>query len=176
MIFQNNTVDMALLPKAEEVELIPIEKNYLKVLRIEWMIISVILIIAMGVLIFMVPSLQLFPAYLLMTALTIVIIILYYLFQTLAFKKKAYSLREKDVIYQNGVIIQQTSICPFNRIQNSSVSSGPFERKYGLATLHLYTAGTTGADIHIKGLKEETAQSIKEHIAKKIADEEPATA
>ena len=88
MIFQNNTVDMALLPKAEEVELIPIEKNYLKVLRIEWMIISVILIIAMGVLIFMMPSLQLFPAYLLMTALTILIIILYYLFQTLAFKKK----------------------------------------------------------------------------------------
>ncbi len=175
MIFQNNTVDMALLPKAEEVDLIPIEKDYLKVMRIEWLIISGILIIALLVLIFMVPAFQLFPAYILLAALTVLIIIIYYLFQTLAFKKRAYGLREKDVIYQNGVIIQQTSITPFIRIQNSSVSSGPFERKYGLATLHLYTAGTTGADIHIKGLKEETAQSIKEYIAQKIADEEPAT-
>lgn len=176
MIFQNNKVDMALLPKAEEVELIPIENDYLKVMRIEWLIISGILIIALGILIFMIPNFQQFPAYLLLVALTIMVIILHYIFQTLAFKKRAYGLREKDIIYQNGVIIQQTSICPFNRIQNSSVSSGPFERKYGLATLHLYTAGTTGADIHIKGLKEETAQSIKEYIAKKIADEEPATA
>ncbi len=176
MIFQNNTVDMASLPKAEEAELRPIEKDYLKVMRIEWLIISGILIIALLVLIFMVPAFQLFPAYFLLAVLTLLVIIMYYLFQTLAFKKKAYGLRERDVIYQNGVIIQQTSICPFNRIQNSSVSSGPFERKYGLATLHLYTAGTTGADIHIKGLKEETAQSIKEYIAKKIADEEPAKA
>ena len=175
MIFQNNTVDMAFLPKAEEVELIPIEKDYLKVMRIEWLIISGILVIALGVLIFMIPSFQLFPAYLLIAAFTILIILLHYVLQTLAFKKRAYGLREKDIIYQNGVIIQQTSICPFNRIQNSSVSSGPFERKYGLATLHLYTAGTTGADIHIKGLKEETAQSIKEYIAKKISDEDPAT-
>ena len=176
MIFQNNEVDMALLPKAEEVELIPIEKEYLKVMRIEWLIISVILLIATGVLMFLSPTLQRLPATIFLVAFVLLVIIVYFLFQTMAFKKKAYGLREKDIIYQNGVIIQQTSICPFNRIQNSSVSSGPFERKYGLATLHLYTAGTTGADIHIKGLKEETAQNIKEYIAKKISDEEPATA
>lgn len=176
MIFQNNEVDMALLPKAEEVELIPIEKEYLKVMRIEWLIISVILLIATGVLMFLSPALQRLPANIFLVAFVLLVIIVYFLFQTMAFKKKAYGLREKDIIYQNGVIIQQTSICPFNRIQNSSVSSGPFERKYGLATLHLYTAGTTGADIHIKGLKEETAQNIKEYIAKKISDEEPATA
>jgi membrane protein YdbS with pleckstrin-like domain len=176
MIFQNNAVDMALLPKAEEVELIPVEKEYLKVMRIEWLIISVILIIASGVLMFLSPTFQRLPANVLLVAFVLMVIIVYFLFQTMAFKKKAYGLREKDIIYQNGVIIQQTSICPFNRIQNSSVSSGPFERKYGLATLHLYTAGTSGADIHIKGLKEETAQEIKEYIAKKISDEEPATA
>lgn len=176
MIFQNNAVEMALLPKAEEVELIPVEKEYLKVIRIEWLIISVILIIASGVLMFLSPTFQRLPANVLLVAFVLMVIIVYFLFQTMAFKKKAYGLRDKDIIYQNGVIIQQTSICPFNRIQNSSVSSGPFERKYGLATLHLYTAGTSGADIHIKGLKEETAQEIKEYIAKKISDEEPATA
>lgn len=167
---------MALLPKADEVELIPVEKEYLKVIRIEWLIISVILIIASGVLMFLSPTFQRLPANVLLVAFVLMVIIVYFLFQTMAFKKKAYGLRDKDIIYQNGVIIQQTSICPFNRIQNSSVSSGPFERKYGLATLHLYTAGTSGADIHIKGLKEETAQEIKEYIAKKISDEEPATA
>ncbi|MBA2498972.1 MAG: PH domain-containing protein [Chitinophagaceae bacterium] len=176
MIFQNSTIDMALLPKAEEVELTPIEKDYLKVMRLEWLLISGILLLASGFLVFIVPPFQTFPGYIFIIAAFILIIVFYYILQTLAFKKRAYALREKDIIYQNGIIIQQTSICPFNRIQNSSVSTGPFERKYGLATLHLFTAGTSGADLHIKGLKESDAQSIKEWIAKKTADEEPATA
>lgn len=175
MIFQNNLLDTELLPKVEDVPLIPVEKNYLKVMRLEWLIVSAIIITAMAILIFMIPPFQRFPAYLFFVAGTLLIIISYFILQTLSFKKRAYGLREKDIIYKNGVIIQQTSICPFNRVQNSSVSMGPLERKYKLATLHLYTAGSSGADLHIKGLKEEDAQRIKEFIAKKTRDEEPAT-
>ena len=175
MIFQNNEIDTDLLPKVENVLLLPIEKDYLKVMRLEWLIVSSIIIIASSILIYMIPPLRNFPAFLFLVIPIFVFIACYFILQTLAFKKRAYGLREKDIIYQNGVIIQQASICPFNRVQNSSVSTGPFERKYKLATLHLYTAGTSGADLHIKGLKEEDAQRIKEFIAKKTADEEPAT-
>jgi uncharacterized protein len=175
MIFQNNELDTDLLPKVENVLLLPIEKDYLKVMQLEWLIVSSIIIIATSILIYIIPPLQDFPAYIILGIAVILFITCYFIFQTLAFKKRAYGLREKDIIYQNGVIVQQTSICPFNRVQNSSVSTGPLERKYKLATLHLYTAGTSGADLHIKGLKEEDAQRIKEFIAKKTADEESPT-
>jgi membrane protein YdbS with pleckstrin-like domain len=96
----------------------------------------------------------------------------YLLFQTKSFAQKAYALREKDIIYKSGWIVQRIRTCPFNRVQHSSVSTGFFERRYGLATLILYTAGTNDADIKISGLKEADAYAIKEWITQKITYEE----
>ncbi len=88
---------------------------------------------------------------------------------------KAYAIREKDVIYRSGWIIQSTHTCPFNRIQHSAVTIGPFEKRFGLASLVLYTAGSNEADLRIRGLQEATAWTLKNGSPKKIADE-PGTA
>ncbi|WP_350340360.1 PH domain-containing protein [Paraflavitalea speifideaquila] len=52
----------------------------------------------------------------------------WYWLQEKAFSNKAYAIREKDVIYRSGWIIQSTHTCPFNRIQHSAVTIGPFEK------------------------------------------------
>ena len=176
MDFLNAPFDTRLLPRAEDVSFIPLERSYLTVIRIEWAISSAILLIIGAVLIFSIPSLQRPLWIVVIGGSWLIITISYSYFQTRSFERKAYSLRDKDIIYRNGWIVQSISTCPFNRIQHSSVNTGFFERKYGLATLVLYTAGTNDADLQIPGLKESEAYAIKAWITQKIIHEEhPAT-
>lgn len=172
MDFLNESVDIQVLPRSEDVILTPIEKSYLTVMRIEWAISSAILLSIGVILSLSIKSLQepmwitlVFGGWLLLT-------LGYSLYQTKSFVQKAYALRDKDIIYRSGWIVRRIRTCPFNRIQHSSVSSSFFERKYGLATLILYTAGTDDADIQVPGLKETDASAIKEWITQKIIHEE----
>ena len=74
-------------------------------------------------------------------------------------------------MHQRGWLIRRLKICPFNRIQNCSLQSGPLERKYGLASLIIYTAGTTGADMRISGLLQEEADKLRHFILSTIHSE-----
>ncbi|HET9276655.1 MAG TPA: hypothetical protein VFN95_00665, partial [Flavitalea sp.] len=58
MDFLNEPFNIQLLPRAEDVPFIPVERSYLTVIRIEWAISSAILLIIGIVLIFSIQSLQ----------------------------------------------------------------------------------------------------------------------
>jgi len=68
------------------------------------------------------------------------------------------------------VIIFRRAV-PLKRIQHVSVQSGPIERKFGLASISIYTAGSEEADFTIKGITEPTAQQIKEWISTQLNGE-----
>jgi len=171
MDFTNEAFEIRLLPKAEDVPFIPIERSYLTVVRIEWSISSAILLIICIVLIFSIQALKQPLWMALIGSGWLLLTILYFFIQERSFSTKAYALRDKDLIYRSGWIVQKIRTCPFNRIQHSSVNTGFFERKYGLATLVLYTAGTDDADLQIPGLKESDAYAMKEWITQKIIHE-----
>lgn len=172
MDFLNDAVDTQVLPKVENIILTPIEKAYLTVVRIEWFITSAILLVISVVLIFSINRLQQPIWVFLIIVCWLLLSIGYTFFQSKSFASKAYALRDKDIIYRSGWFVQRTHTCPFNRIQHSSVSMSFFERKFGLATLILYTAGTDNADIQVPGLKEADAYAIKEWITQKIIHED----
>lgn len=171
MEFMNDQVHIENLPRVDNVALTPIAPSYLKILRWEWFIFCAILGIVVGVLLYFIKPLQqvrwmslLIGAWTLFTAA-------WYWLQERSFQTKAYAIRERDVIYRSGWIIQNTHTCPFNRIQHSAVTIGPLEKKFGLASLVLYTAGSDEADLRIRGLQEASAWALKEWITQKIADE-----
>lgn len=175
MEFLNDQVNIENLPRVESATLTPIAPAYLKILRWEWLIFCTLLALIIGALLYFLKPLQqaawiggLAGSWALFTAG-------WYWLQERSFATKAYAIRERDVIYRSGWIIQRTHTCPFNRIQHSAVTVGPLEKKYGLASLVLYTAGSSEADLRIRGLAESTAWTVKEWITKKIADE-PGTA
>lgn len=171
MEFLNDTVLVDQLPKAEALALQPIEPLYLKVLRWEWLITMLLFGAILGTLAWFIPALQATRWLSLMGGAWLLTGIIWYLLQERSFHTKAYAVREKDVIYRSGWIIQHTRTTPFNRILHSSVTAGPLERKYGIATLVLYTAGPGDTDLRIRGLQEPAAHALKEWITKKIADE-----
>ncbi|MDT0644278.1 PH domain-containing protein [Zunongwangia sp. F363] len=87
-------------------------------------------------------------------------------------KVYGYCLREKDIIYRRGYIVSKTTVISFNRIQHVSISRGVLDKIFKLSTLKIFTAGGSGSDISIPGLKPELARDLKEALVQKISDDE----
>lgn len=167
-LFSNTEIDVSTLPFAEAVPLQPLHPKYLKLLRIEWIITAVVLIVAATLAIVFIPKFQRLPMLALLPAGMFLFLLLYYVVQEKSFPYLAYAVREQDVLYQKGWIIRSLKVCPFNRIQNCTVQSGPLERKFGLASLTLFTAGSNGADLRIYGLTQTEADNLRQFILSRI--------
>jgi membrane protein YdbS with pleckstrin-like domain len=76
--------------------------------------------------------------------------------------------------YQHGWIWRHRVSVPRSRIQHTDVTQGPYERRFGLATLVVYTAGTEHAAIPIEGLSHETALAFRDALLARDGDLEPA--
>lgn len=82
--------------------------------------------------------------------------------------KKAFAVRDRDIIYKSGVFWRTVTAIPFNRIQHVEKSSTPLDRRFRIATLQLFTAGGTGGDLKIHGLSTKTAEKLRFFILEKI--------
>lgn len=168
MQFQNLQVHWESLPKASEVELKPVEKDYLKVLYISWSILYVVLLAVAVAIILLVEEIDSslwlplsIGAIALLAATTFII-------GTASFRRKAYAVREKDILLRTGWIIQKLHIVPFNRVQHCVVQSGPLGRKYHLSSLSIHTAASGVQDITIRGLRTGDAEALKSYILEQI--------
>ena len=61
-----------------------------------------------------------------------------------------------------GVLWRHQISVPRARIQHTDVTQGPVERRFGLGTLVVYTAGTEHAAIPIEGLAHEAALALRD--------------
>ena len=77
-----------------------------------------------------------------------------------------YLIREHDVSLRSGVISRSVATAPFARVQHVSIASGPVERRFGLSTLQLRTAG---GQIAVPGLPHAVAERLKELVAERAA-------
>jgi len=87
-------------------------------------------------------------------------------------KNYGFVVREKDILFQKGVLVIKTTIIPFNRVQHVSTTQSLFDKYFELKNIKIFTAGGQGSDIKIPGLTPEKALHIKEWIAHKIVEEE----
>ena len=164
--FTNEVIDIAQLPKYEEVNLTSPHPKYWNVMLLNMGIFFLVSGLALGILLTLNKTLKpyLYPisiAYVLILALTF---ILYYL----GFKRRGFALREKDIIYKSGVIAETTKIIPLNRIQHVALDEGLFSRIYQLATLEIHTAGGSSGHMQIAGVPVESAKIIKEALIKRL--------
>lgn len=168
MTFTNPEVDLPALPAAEDVTLQPVHRRYLRLMRIEWAVTALVLAAIAAALIYFLPTLRTSWTWIGVAGPAVLLIGFYGLMVEMSFPRMGYAVREHDVLFQSGWIVRTLRVCPFNRVQNCSVRSGPLERKAGLATLVLYTAGSGGADLRIPGLPQEEADRLRQFILSKI--------
>ncbi len=81
-------------------------------------------------------------------------------------KSCGYLKREFDIYHKQGIWWKKQTALSFSRIQHIDLSSGPLERKYGMATLKFFTAGGASSDLRIHGLPLDTAEHLRHQILK----------
>lgn len=79
-----------------------------------------------------------------------------------------YAEGEDELAIRRGVLVRTRTIVPFGRVQHIDVAQGPIERRFGLATLILHTAGTRSAAVALPGLLHEEAEAMRDRIRAKI--------
>ena len=77
---------------------------------------------------------------------------------------KSYTLRELDLHYASGLFFRKVVSQPITRIQHIELKRGPIERKAGLATLQVFSAGGEMHTFQIPGLPVDTAQQLRQFI------------
>jgi membrane protein YdbS with pleckstrin-like domain len=77
---------------------------------------------------------------------------------------KSYALRELDLHYSSGLFFRKVVSQPITRIQHIELKRGPIERKVGLATLQVFSAGGEMHTFQIPGLPVDTAQQLRQFI------------
>ena len=168
--FTNTQLDVADLPKLEELNYSPLDPKYLTEILIFRVVLGLILL---AVLFFLNPEREAIGDYIyLILAGGAVLAGLFIATGYFGFFKKGYALREKDVSYRSGLIFHSITTVPLNRIQHSEVVRGPLDRFFGLSSVKIYTAGGSSSDVSIPGLKLEEAEKVREFINAKIAQNE----
>ena len=82
----------------------------------------------------------------------------------LSYVASGYRLEERVLLIKRGIWWQTIQFLPLSRLQHVDLNRGPFERRYGLASLVLHTAGTHAASLHIPGLDADEAVRLRDHL------------
>ncbi|MFT4611401.1 MAG: membrane protein YdbS with pleckstrin-like domain [Glaciecola sp.] len=167
-MFTNLQIDLDTLPKMSSVTLKPISKNYFKIIILNKAVVYTALI---GVLVagkFAIKKEAFQDNFVYLLGILIVGLVLNFMLSLLAFKKRKYAIRDKDVIYSKGLIVNSITTVPISRIQHIEESRSWLARKLNLATLKIFTAGESGSDLKIDGLPHEEAKQINDFLSTRV--------
>ena len=107
---------------------------------------------------------KLFDIFIFCSIVLLCLEIIFTLYRKLADPKKSYALREHDLSFQSGLIFRKKVTQPICRIQHIELKQGPIERKVGLATLQVFSAGGALHTFEIPGLALANAQKLRQFI------------
>ncbi|MEO6365506.1 MAG: PH domain-containing protein [Luteimonas sp.] len=80
-----------------------------------------------------------------------------------------YWLLDRDgFALRRGRMWQRESRVPASRVQHLDLKHGPMERRYGLATLVIHTAGTKLNTVSVGGLDAGEAERLRDELAQRI--------
>ena len=80
------------------------------------------------------------------------------------YNRASWRLDELGLQIRRGVIWRHQISIPIARVQHADVSQGPLQRRFGLGTLTIHTAGTQNAFVAIEGLAHETAIELRDKL------------
>jgi membrane protein YdbS with pleckstrin-like domain len=83
----------------------------------------------------------------------------------------AWRIDEDELRIASGLLFRTDAILPFGRVQHIDIVRGPLERRYGLGSLVLHTAGTRSAAMLLPGLEIGEAETIRDHVRAKIRED-----
>jgi hypothetical protein len=82
-----------------------------------------------------------------------------------------YEVAEDELHIRHGLWTRARTMVPFGRVQHIDVTQGPLERRFGVGTLILHTAGTRSSAVSLPGLGHGEAERMRDLIRSKIRED-----
>lgn len=162
-MFQNSQITSD-LPDIEQLNFLKVHKNYLWILIFNSVVIwsTVFIVFYFFIAVKIAETHPEFSNY----AYWVlgVICVIYFVLLIAGFSRRKYALREKDISYGSGIIIEKLTTVPFARVQHLEVDQKPVSRLFKLASIQIFTAGESNDDLKINGIPKKEALKIKEYI------------
>ncbi len=80
------------------------------------------------------------------------------------YRYASYVVDTAGIEIRHGVVWRTVTNVPRSRVQHTDVSQGPLERRFGVSTLVIHTAGTDDSIVTQHGLAHDTALAIRDHL------------
>ena len=77
-------------------------------------------------------------------------------------KHTRWALTRDAVLFRSGWMTRRLTIVPRDRVQSLNVSTSPFDRRSGMASVAVDTAGAAGVSIRIRYLPAEVADTLSD--------------
>jgi uncharacterized protein len=90
------------------------------------------------------------------------------------FEGEGYALRDYDIIHRHGYFWRIQTTVPFSRVQHVEIGQGPIEKRFGISTIRVFTAGGSNSDLSISGIDPEEAHRIKSFIVHQAGTDDAA--
>lgn len=164
-MFENPEIAIETLPSTEVLDWERLDDAYPKRIRVQVLIIFAIIAIGIAAL-SLVPQIPLLP-FVILSSQWLIALVIAMVWPSIAVPRRGYVLRDRDILFRKGVVWRSITAVPFNRIQHVETSNTPLDRKFGLATLQLFTAGGSSGDLKIDGLARDVAEQLRVYILNK---------
>lgn len=164
MSFTNVEVRADELPCFDAAELQSVHADYPRVCVAVVLVAACVVLIALALALVAAPPLRLFvlgPAGLIVLPGVLLLFSFMAWFAYKSAKRIGYAVREHDLIVQSGIFWRKQTIQPITRIQHVEITRGPLDKRFGLANLRLFSAGTGHLTFEIPGLAVDLAERIK---------------
>lgn len=86
----------------------------------------------------------------------------------ISFPYRGYAVRQRDILVRSGVLWRKLTAVPYNRIQHVETESSLLDRRFGIASVKLYTAGGSSGDLRIRGLSADASEKIRVFVLDRI--------
>ncbi len=80
------------------------------------------------------------------------------------FERWRWRLDDELLEVRRGVVVRRTSLVPRNCIQNVTTTVGPLQRRFGVVTVTVHTAGTRTPNVAIEDLDAGHAERIRRQL------------
>lgn len=175
-MFVNPEIPLDALPSADTVEWHPLDPRFVRCRQARSVVRALIVFAIIGIahaVLAHVPKLAGF-GWLLpwVWALAVVRLAWALFWPVVDIPRRGYAVRDKDILYKAGVLWRSVTAVPYNRVQHAQTGNAPMDRRFGLARLTVFTAGTMGGDLSIEGLDEAMAERLRVFVVGKVRGED----
>jgi uncharacterized protein len=160
--------DTDLAIAAEPLALQPVEPGYRTVLRLQWAVTMIPLIIGAVVLDHFIIRDSAGPYGLLSGLMLLFAVSAITLTAARQYARWGYAMGPETLRVARGYMFHTDTVVPFVRVQHIDVGQGPFERMCGVSHLVVHTAGTHNSIVTLPGLAPDDAAEMRDTIRRHI--------